>query len=88
MSALSPAGALMSTLQSSIVCLCQGSSDAEATLASMDALLEQGHSLRLGLSELQPLQKLLGKARAWEAHAQAVLAPGVPQHTKAAAQIA
>ena len=76
---------LLCMLQSTNVCLCQGPSDAEATLASMEALLEQGYSLRLGLSELQPLQKLLGKAKTWEAQAQAVLAPGAPRHNKVAA---
>ena len=78
---------LLCMLQSTDLCLCQGPSDAEATSASMEALLEQGYSLRLGLSELQPLQKLLGKVKTWEAQAQAVLAPGAPWHKKVAAWI-
>ena len=52
------------------------SEDARASLARLEALLEQGYGLRLGLSELQPLQKLLGRAQAWEARAQAVVGPG------------
>ena len=63
---------------SALLAQLQGADDAaaEASLAEMEALLRQGHSLRLGLSELQPLQALLGKAEAWEAEAQCLIGPG------------